>query len=260
MRNINSKKRAALLTGVSRKKSIGYGIANRLASDGLNLFLQSFTEYDKMMIPNYSSSELKIIYESLKKHNIQIEQMDIDLNIPDSSERLYEAALTRFKHIDVLIINHTYDTRISISDLTAAEIDKHMAVNVRASLLLIKEFITHHDGRKGGRIILLTSGQDLGPQNDELAYIASKGALHQITQSLSDIVIEKGITVNTINPGPTETYTPEEEINEAVLKRMPQKRWGQPDDAGRIISWLVSDDGQWITGQVINSEGGFRRG
>jgi 3-oxoacyl-[acyl-carrier protein] reductase len=253
-------KRAALITGVSRRKSIGYGIANRLASDGLNLFLHSFTEYDKMMFPKYSSSELKKIKESLKKYGVEIEQNDSDLNIPDSTKKVFKAALRCFQHIDVLIINHTYDSLTSIYDLTASEIDKHLAINVRASLLLIKEFITHHDGRKGGRIILLTSGQDLAPQNDELAYIASKGALHQITQSLSDIVIEKGITVNTINPGPTETYTPGKEVNESVLKRMPQKRWGQPDDAGRIISWLVSDEGQWITGQVINSEGGFRRG
>ena len=253
-------KRTALVTGVSRIKSIGYGIANRLASDGFNLFLHSFTEYDMKMIPRYSASELDRIKESLNRYGIEIEQIDSDFNLPDAPEKVFQAALKRFQHIDVLIINHTYDSLTSIYNLTAAEIDKHLAINVRASLLLIKEFITHHDGRKGGRIILLTSGQDLAPQNDELAYIASKGALHQITQSLSDIVIEKGITVNTVNPGPTETYTPGEQVNEAVLKRMPQKRWGQPDDAGRLISWLVSEESQWVTGQVINSEGGFRRG
>jgi 3-oxoacyl-[acyl-carrier protein] reductase len=249
----------AIITGVSRKKSIGYGIANRLASDGLDLFLHSFTGYDKKMIPDYSS-ELEQIKESLQSYDIVVEQYDTDFNIENSPEKLFKAALNRFRHVDVLIINHTYDSLTSIYNLTTGEIDKHLAVNVRASLLLIKHFITHHDGRKGGRIILLTSGQDLAPQNDHLVYIASKGALHQITQSLSDIVIDRGITVNTINPGPTLTYTPDKEIDEAVLKRMPQNRWGQPDDAGRIISWLVSDESQWITGQIINSEGGFRRG
>jgi len=253
-------KRVAIITGVSRKKSIGYGIANRLASDKLNLFLHSFTDFDERMIPDYSSSELEQIKESLQSYGIAVEQYDCDFNIPNSAEKLFQAAVNRFQHIDVLIINHTYDSLTSIYNLTAGEIDKHLFVNVRASLLLIKQFITHHDGRKGGRIILLTSGQDLAPQNDHLAYIASKGALHQITQSLSDIVIDRGITVNTINPGPTLTYTPDKEIDEAVLKRMPQNRWGQPDDAGRIISWLVSDESQWITGQIINSEGGFRRG
>jgi 3-oxoacyl-[acyl-carrier protein] reductase len=69
----------------------------------------------------------------------------------------------------------------------------------------------------------------------------------------------RGITVNTVNPGPTKTYDPGEEIDSVVLNRMPQGRWGEPDDAARLISWLVSDDAIWITGQVINSEGGFKR-
>jgi len=255
-----SKNKTALVTGVSRIKSIGYGIANRLASQGLSLFLHSFTDYDRMMSQNIKDNELELIYESLNKYDIRIEQMDADFNEPESPAKVMEAAINRFEHIDALILNHTYDSLKSIYYLNASEIDKHLAINVRASLLLIKEFINQHDGRNGGRIVLLTSGQHLAPQNDELAYIASKGALHQITQSLSDIVIEKGITVNTVNPGPTETYSPSKEINEAVLSRMPQNRWGQPDDAGRIVSWLISEDAQWITGQVINSEGGFRRG
>lgn len=90
--------------------------------------------------------------------------------------------------------------------------------------------------------------------------MASKGALHQLTSSLSDHFIGKGITVNTVNPGPTKTYEPDHELDEAVLRKMPLGRWGEPDDAARLIAWLVSDDAAWITGQVINSEGGFRRG
>ena len=254
------KNKVALITGVSRRKSIGYGISKQLASKGANLFLHSFTEYDKMMSLDVANNELEIIYKSLSKYNIIIEQKEADFNIPESPSHVIASALNRFNHIDILILNHTYDSLKSIYDLTATEIDLHLAINVRASLLLIKDFIKQHDGRKGGRIVLLTSGQHLAPQNDELAYIASKGALHQLTQSLSDILIDKGITVNTVNPGPTETFSPDENLNKAVLKRMPLNRWGQPDDAGRLISWLVSDDAQWITGQVINSEGGFRRG
>ena len=91
-----------------------------------------------------------------------------------------------------------------------------------------------------------------------MAYVASKGALHQLTSSLSDHFIGKGITVNTVNPGPTKTYNPGHELNEVVLRKMPLGRWGEPDDAARLIAWLVTDDAVWITGQVINSEGGFR--
>ncbi len=124
---------------------------------------------------------------------------------------------------------------------------------------VFQEYAKQHDDRPGGRIILLTSGQHLGPM-PHMAYVASKGALHQLTSSLSDHFIGRGITVNTVNPGPTKTYTPTEEVDKAVLARMPQGRWGEPDDAARLIAWLVSDDAVWVTGQVINSQGGFREG
>ena len=94
----------------------------------------------------------------------------------------------------------------------------------------------------------------------EIAYAASKGALHQITASLSDLLVERGIAVNAVNPGPTDTGYADPEAHAQVLRRMPLGRWGQPDDAARLIAWLVADEGQWVTGQVINSEGGFRRG
>jgi len=254
---LSLKNKVALITGVSRRKSIGFGIANRLALNGANLFLHSFTQYDRMMSHSVADNELDLIYKALIDYNIQIEQLESDFNNPDSPSLVIEAALKRFHHIDILIINHIYDSLRSIYDLTVSEIDTHLAVNVRASLLLIKEFFNQHDGRNGGRIILLTSGQHLAPKNDHLAYIASKGSLHQLTQSLSDIVIGKGITVNTINPGPMETVTPNDEINKSDSNRMPQNRLRQPDDVGRLISWLVSDEAQWITGQVINFEGGF---
>jgi len=187
-------------------------------------------------------------------------QIDADFNEPLEPLRVFGQASERFGHIDALVLNHVYDPETSIAELDAAAIDKHLAVNVRASLLLIREFLSAHDGRPGGRIIMLTSGQHLGPQGDHLAYIASKGALHQLTVSLSDIAMNRGITVNTINPGPTLTYDPPPEIREAVADRMPLGRWGMPDDVGRLARWLVSPAAQWITGQVINSEGGFRRG
>ena len=143
-------------------------------------------------------------------------------------------------------------------------LDAHWAVNTRASILLAQAFAAQHeDSRPGGRIVFMTSGQDLGPMTGEVAYAASKGALASITQTLADQLAERGITVNTVNPGPVDTgyaaFADQPEAHEIVRRHFPSGRWGTPDDPARLIAWLVTDEAAWITGQVINSEGGFRR-
>ena len=252
------KGRVALITGVSRKNGIGFGIAKRLASMGADLFLHSFSPYDRQFSSYGEMGNPESLVNELRDYGARIEHLEADFFDPKSPAKVMNTAVEKLDHVDILVLNHTHDTLKTLEELTVEEIDRHLAVNVRAALLLIQEYNKQHDDRPGGRIILLTSGQHLGPMPHP-AYVASKGALHQLTASLSDYFISKGITVNTINPGPTKTYDPGEEIDREVLKRMPQGRWGEPDDAARLISWLVSDDAVWITGQVINSEGGFRR-
>ncbi len=103
--------------------------------------------------------------------------------------------------------------------------------------------------------MLVTSGAHLGPMTSEVAYAVSKGALAVATATLAAELAERGIRVNAVNPGPTATGWTEG----IEPTRMPFGRWGEPDDAARLVAWLCSDDGRWVTGQVISSEGGFRR-
>lgn len=87
---------------------------------------------------------------------------------------------------------------------------------------------------------------------------SSKAALAGATWSVADDLIGKGIVLNTINSGPVNTgYL--DDAPPAVLDSFPQHRLGDPNDPARLISWLVSDEGSWVVGQVLNSEGGFRR-
>ena len=108
--------------------------------------------------------------------------------------------------------------------------------------------------------MLFTSGQHLGPMAGELPYAVSKGAIHQMTPTLADHLAGRGITVNCVNPGPTDTGWAEPMLQVEVAELMPSGRWGTPTDAANLVAFLVSDEGGWITGQVIDSEGGFRRG
>jgi 3-oxoacyl-[acyl-carrier protein] reductase len=169
------------------------------------------------------------------------------------------AAVEAFGHVDVLVCNHARSSDGGLGQLTAAELDACFAVNTRAVLLLVQAFAAQHAGRPGGRVVLFTSGQQLGPMPGELAYATSKAALVGITASLADTLADQGITVNTINPGPTDTDYVDQATRERVTTRFPAGRWGAPDDAARLVAWLCTDDAAWVTGQVINSEGGFRR-
>ena len=90
----------------------------------------------------------------------------------------------------------------------------------------------------------------------ELAYVASKGALHQLTASLAAHLAPRAITVNAVNPGATDTGYASPDVHAAVRAASPQGRWGRPEDAARLIGWLCTDDACWVTGQVINSSGG----
>lgn len=92
-----------------------------------------------------------------------------------------------------------------MEQLTADELDRCHAVNTRGSLLLAQAFTAQHDGRPGGRILFFTSGQYHGAMPGELPYIASKGALHQLTGSVAAHLMPRGITVNCVNPGPNDT-------------------------------------------------------
>ena len=129
---------------------------------------------------------------------------------------------------------------------------------MRGTFLLTVEFARRLSGRSGGRIINLTSGQSLGPMPGELAYVATKGAVEAFTVSLSAELASHGITVNAVDPGPTDTGWMTEEVRKELLPRFPQGRIGQPEDVARLIAILASDEAAWITGQVMHSSGGFQ--
>ena len=186
--------------------------------------------------------------------------LDLDLAAPEAPQQLVDAAVAAVGPLDVLVANHAASADQNLEQLTAEVIDRTLAVNVRASMLLVQAFAAAHAGGPGGRVILLTSGQGRGPMARELPYAASKAALAGLVLSLADHLAPRGITVNAVNPGPTDTGWATPEIFEEAVAAMPRGRWGAPDDAARLIAWLASEESDWVTGQVIDSDGGFRYG
>jgi 3-oxoacyl-[acyl-carrier protein] reductase len=259
--------RVAVVTGVSRRAGIGYAIARRLAALGAGLFLHQYAPHDDDQPwgadPGGSAAVMAGVTAAqagLPGPRAAVHALDLDLAEAQAPSRLIEAARQAHGHLDILVCNHARSGGDGpLGTLTAAMLDAHWAVNTRAVILLAQAFAAQHDGRPGGRVVFMTSGQDLGPMTSEVAYAASKGALASITRTLADQLADQGITLNTVNPGPVDTGYAPPEAHEAVRRRFPPQRWGAPDDPARLIAWLVTDEAAWITGQVINSEGGFRR-
>ncbi len=158
-------------------------------------------------------------------------------------------------HPSILVNNAAYSTRDGYQRLDAATLDAHYAVNMRAMALLSVEFARRHPAGSPGRIINLSSGQSVGPMPGELAYAATKGAIEAFTTTLAAEVASLGITVNAIDPGITDTGWITPDVEAAFLPGMGMGRFGQPDDAARLVVFLASQAGGWITGQTIHSRG-----
>jgi len=261
--------RVAMITGVSRRAGIGYAIARRLAAQGASLVLHHFVPHDRDQPwgadPGGLEAVIGGVTEALADPDAAVWHQEADLSDPDAPARLIESAAATSRFLDILVCNHARSGGDGpLGTLTAGMLDAHWAVNTRASILLAQAFAGQHDdSRPGGRIVFMTSGQDLGPMTGEVAYAASKAALASITITLADQLADRGITLNTVNPGPVDTgyaaFAGQPDVYEVVRRHFPGGRWGTPDDPARLIAWLVTDEAAWITGQVINSEGGFRR-
>ena len=249
--------RTALVTGASRRMAIGAAIARRLADDGASVLVHSWSPHDAEQAWGADADGPEELVERLRREGGRAEHVSMDLSDPDAPAQLVAAARAAFGHLDVVVANHARSSAQSLEQLTAAEIDLSYAVNTRATLLLAQAFAAQHDGSRGGRIVLFTSGQYHEAMPEELPYIASKGALHELTPSLAVHLAPRGITVNCVDPGPNDTGYADEVTRADVAARNPGGRWSTPADTARLVAWLVSDEADWVTGQTIASDGGW---
>lgn len=255
----NLSRKRALVTGASRRIGIGAAICRALATAGADIAFTHWTRYDTGMYGSSADEPAELVAE-LRAMGVQAEAIEFDLSVADAGTRLFDEVESRLGPIDILVNNAAFSTHDNWETLSADSVDSHLLVNARATALLTVEFVRRFGKGSGGRIVNFSSGQHLGPMPDELSYAMSKGAIIAFSQSIAPDIAKLGITINVVNPGVTDTGWITPEINDALLPQHPMGRLGTPEDAARLISWLVSDEAAWITGQVINSEGGFIRG
>ncbi|MEV8091894.1 SDR family oxidoreductase [Streptomyces nigra] len=256
--------RTALVTGASRRGGIGHAVARRLAAYGASVYLHHHVPHDAAMPWGADRPEdvVASVREALGAPGARVVAGPGDLSDPAApAELIATAASALGGRLDILVANHALSgSDGTLDEIDAAMLDAHWTVDTRSVLLLVQAHARLRPAGPGGRVVMMTSGQDIaGGMPGEIAYALQKGALASITRSLATTLAERGITVNTVNPGPVDTDYLTGDAYDAVAERFPGGRWGMPDDPARLIAWLATDEAGWITGEIVNSEGGFRR-
>ena len=252
--NTRSVGRTALVTGASR--GIGRAIAERLAADGV------------LVAVHYARSEAAAseVVSGIERAGGRAFAIRADLGVDSGVETLVDALETRLRRLtgvvglDILVNNAAVRAG-SIEHTTPEEFDRVFRVNVRAPFFLIQGTLSLL--RDGGRIINISSADTRVAVPAELAYTMTKGAINALGRTLAVALGARGITVNTVAPGPTVT-----EMNAAWLRDSAMLaetttavtalgRLGEPRDIADAVAFLASDDARWITGQLLDVSGGL---
>jgi 3-oxoacyl-[acyl-carrier protein] reductase len=212
-----------LITGAARADSIAAGVVPRLVGEGYTVLTSDLSDAD----------------------------YPCDLADPAAPGQLIAAVVAEHGPIEALVLSHAHDVLSGVLDTTAESLDRHFAINARASLLLIAAFARQAVG--GGVIVAFTSDHTTG----NLPYGASKGALDRIVISAARELGPAGISANVVNPGPIDTGWMDDATRTALLPDHPLGRLGTPSDIAGIVAFLLSPAGRWVSGQLIHTDGGF---
>lgn len=281
--------RTALVTGVSRRRGIGFATATTLASLGANVFFHHFRPHD--LDHPWGADDLDAVRTGIRDSlasGAVMGDAEADLRDPAGIEPLLDAAWSLSGRLDIVVCNQAMSGGDgSIFDMTAERLDAHWQANARASLLLTAGVARRIRTELGGaatpaarpgdsipslgpfatptaRVIWMTSGQGHGAMRGEISYATSKAALAGITRSVAAELLDVGVVLNTVNPGPVNTGYLDADTTDRDLSGVdewiagtPFGRVGRSDDPARLIGWLCSDAGSWVVGQVLTTDGGF---
>lgn len=239
--------KTSIVTGASQ--GIGEAIAFELSREGANVVLVDIQE-----------EKLKAVADKIKNHNGKAFTFRADVSRLDEVTAVVEAVLKDHQKIDHLVNNAGIAKDNLLMRMSEEEWDAVLAVNLKGVFNFSKAVIRNMIGNRYGRIVNISSVVGLMGNVGQCNYAASKAGIIGLTKSLAREVAARGITVNAVAPGfiaTTMTESLPAEVKQTFLGFIPMKRFGAAEDIARVVRFLLSDEAAYITGQVINVNGGM---
>ncbi|HNS32324.1 MAG TPA: 3-oxoacyl-ACP reductase family protein [bacterium] len=246
-------KKVAIVTGGSR--GIGSAIALQLASEGAIVAVNYVEDKD-----GKNRADAEKVSGEIRNLNTGSIIVQADVSDIDQANQMANEVVSKFGRIDILVNNAGINKDATLKNLDKQAWDAVISVNLTGVFNCTKAVIGFMSEAKSGRIINTASVMGQAGGFGISNYAASKAGIIGFTKSVAREVAGKGITVNAIAPGFIEVgmfNTIPEKIREVLLKQIPAGRWGKPEEIGKAVVFLASEDAAYITGQVININGGY---
>ncbi|MBL3654730.1 SDR family NAD(P)-dependent oxidoreductase [Fulvivirga sediminis] len=260
--DLNLKEKVALVTGAS--KGIGKGIAEELAKEGCHLIICARDQVD-----------LSQVVSELEKYNVDVLAVPTDLTDEQQIDNLIHKSQERFGKIDILVNNAgTIGDPLSFMELSTQQWRDIFELNVFSAVTLIRKVVPMMQHNKWGRIINISSENGEQPDPDMAHYNVTKGALNNLTKTLSKVLAKDGILVNTVSPAFIKTplvesmmqdiadkegITPDEAVQAFLKNKRPNlvlERAGDVEETASVVTFLASDKASFVTGANFRVDGG----
>jgi len=242
------KDRVAFVTGSGR--GLGKGVVEAFAKEGA-----------KVVIAEYDFDVASETANEIEKRGGSALAVKTDVSSRTSVKEAVEKAVSKFGGVDILVNNAGIIMPAMLHKMTDEQFDRVIAVHLKGTLVCIQSVIPYMIEKKYGRIINVTSMAGIQGTIGQINYSSAKGGIISMTKSAARELARYNITVNCIAPSAatkmTETIRTDEKFKEKYLARIPLARWAEPEEIAPAFVFFASGDASYITGQVLNVDGGM---